>query len=220
MANINTIIFDLDQTLIDRKATFCHFLKQQYSSFQSEMNAVDIEKYMQEILKFDNNGYTEKSIVYKKACDELNLTVAPSDLLNDFCQNYGQNPFLFNGVKDLLLSLQGKYRLGLVTNGRSTTQQAKITNSGIATFFSSIKISQEVGVKKPDPLIFKECIDELGVEAASCVFVGDHPVNDVEAALSFGMKAIWVNNGDYADPEKCDAMINSVLELDNVLSGF
>jgi epoxide hydrolase-like predicted phosphatase len=50
-------------------------------------------------------------------------------------------------------------------------------------------ISAEVGLRKPDPAIFKVTIDELGVEAGQCAFVDDLDRN-VEVARSLGMHGV------------------------------
>lgn len=47
-------------------------------------------------------------------------------------------------------------------------------------------------MKKPDPKIFTMAIEVLGVSPEQCIYVGDHPVNDIQGAANIGMGAIWL----------------------------
>lgn len=58
-----------------------------------------------------------------------------------------------------------------------------------AALFDEIVVSGEVGVRKPDPRIYRLTADRLGVDPAACVFVDDLPVN-VHAAVGTGMVGV------------------------------
>ena len=49
-----------------------------------------------------------------------------------------------------------------------------------------------MGVKKPDRRIFEAVLEALDTHAADAVYVGDHPVNDVQGATEAGLTAIWL----------------------------
>lgn len=66
----------------------------------------------------------------------------------------------------------------------------------LAGRFDDVVISAEVGMRKPDPAIFRLAATRLGVDVAACVFVDDLDLN-VEAARSVGMTAIH-HDGDEA----------------------
>ena len=55
--------------------------------------------------------------------------------------------------------------------------------------FDDIVISGEVGLRKPEPEIFRLAAGRLGLEPAECVFVDDLQLN-VDGALAVGMTAI------------------------------
>ncbi|MBI2170272.1 MAG: HAD-IA family hydrolase [Actinobacteria bacterium] len=52
------------------------------------------------------------------------------------------------------------------------------------------------GVEKPDPRAFEIALDELGVDAGDCWFVGDHPEFDAVASDVMGMTAVLVDRED------------------------
>ncbi len=59
----------------------------------------------------------------------------------------------------------------------------------LPAFFDVIVMSAEVGLRKPDPSIFRLTVDRLGVPAASCVFADDTEANLVPA-MDMGMTVI------------------------------
>ena len=67
-------------------------------------------------------------------------------------------------------------------------------------------ISGEVGLRKPDPDIFKLTVDKLGLEAAACVFVDDHP-GHLKAAQEAGMTTVLHKSPAQSIPE-VEALLN------------
>ncbi|MEM8858127.1 MAG: HAD family hydrolase [Chloroflexota bacterium] len=209
---IKAIIFDLDQTLLNRIATFTRFLEQQYNRFKHELHSVKAADFVTAILKHDNNGYTPKIDVYNTVCTDWNIPIQKA-LLDDFHEKYGTEPILNVGALEVLQQLNQRYILGLITNGRAKGQNAKIDGASIRHYFKAIKISEIEGIKKPDPRIFERCLHDLGVAAAQAVYIGDHPEKDVAAAQRVGMKGIWLSNSNYVRPDFADGVIFSLKEL-------
>lgn len=213
------VIFDLDQTLLDRTATFEAFLKKQYSRFQNDLQCIARDEFVSSIQRYDNNGYNPKEVVYKKACDEWALNIS-NRLLTDFKEEYGKEPILFTHTMAVLKTLSTHYKLALITNGCSRVQNTKINNAGIRNYFDVIKISEEEGIRKPNPLIFERCVDQLGISANQAVYIGDHPDKDVIAAKQIGLKSIWLRNQHYSAPESADGIIDDLSELGELLETF
>jgi len=65
--------------------------------------------------------------------------------------------------------------------------------SAFAGLFDAEVFSSRVGISKPDPRIYLSCCDELGVEAAEAVFVGDGANDELEGARRVGMRAILIH---------------------------
>jgi len=88
---------------------------------------------------------------------------------------------------------RSRVKLGMITNGASDIQRAKIEGSGLADYFDTILVSGEEGFGKPKPEIFRLAIDRLGVDEASAVMIGDSLARDVAGAAAVGIKSVWVN---------------------------
>ncbi len=131
---------------------------------------------------------------------------------------YGRDPVSFSDAVSVLENLSELYRLGLITNGRRESQNAKIDHAEIRKFFSVVKISEEESVKKPDPVIFERCLGQLHVAPERAVYIGDHPQNDVEAARRLGIGGVWLRSERYAEAECSDGVVDSLAELIDLLS--
>lgn len=57
-------------------------------------------------------------------------------------------------------------------------------------------LSYEVGAIKPRPEIYRYCLDQLGVDAGSALFIGDTPDADVDGPKSIGMSALLLDRDD------------------------
>jgi epoxide hydrolase-like predicted phosphatase len=77
----------------------------------------------------------------------------------------------------------------------------------IRALFDVVVISGEVGLRKPDPDIFKLTVDKLGLEAGACVFVDDHP-GHLKAAQEAGMTTVL-----HKAPAQSIAEVEALLSL-------
>lgn len=85
------------------------------------------------------------------------------------------------------LRAQG-YRIVLLSNLPSELGAA-VRQGPLAALFNPMVFSSEIGVAKPDPQIFRQVLDTLGVQAQSAVFVDDRPANLI-AAATVGIHAV------------------------------
>ncbi|HEY7874235.1 MAG TPA: HAD family phosphatase [Actinomycetota bacterium] len=77
-------------------------------------------------------------------------------------------------------------RTGLLSNSWSLRHYPRKLMDGA---FDSLVISGEVGLRKPEPAIYRLAVERLGVTAKECVFVDDHP-GHLKAALDEGMTTV------------------------------
>jgi putative hydrolase of the HAD superfamily len=91
-------------------------------------------------------------------------------------------------------------RLGLLTNGASRFQRAKIDRFGLARFFDLILIEGEFGVGKPDERVFRHALEFFSAAPHEACMIGDNPEWDIRPALELGMAAIWVDSGTASLP--------------------
>ena len=126
---------------------------------------------------------------------------------------------------DVLSTLQvlkgGGYRMGLVSNLtlRADLMRADLQRWGLMDLLDATVFSSEVGVRKPDPRIFKEALKRVGAEPAETAFVGDRLYDDVSGAQAVGMRGVLTRQFRQEDDPTFspDAVIEHLTELPDVL---
>lgn len=128
---------------------------------------------------------------------------------------------VFPGAVELLRSLRERgMKLGIVTNGLSETHREKIAVLRISEYFDAIFLSDEVGMVKPDPLLFAHACRTLGGAPSHAAMVGDRYDRDVAGALQAGLYTIWLNiRGEDLPPGVTppDATCSSIAEAGRIL---
>lgn len=182
------IIFDLDNTLIDRDAAFVacldHFLKKHDLVLSSVQ--------MQKIIKKDDSGRYERAQFCRFLSRFLpELTLTEEQVWTEFQQlpAFVQPNDTINRV---LMALSKQHTLCLLSNGSSTMQRAKLHNAQLPHIFDHVFISGEMGISKPDPQIFTAVLKHYHVKPIDCVMIGDDLVRDIEPAKAMGLHTIWV----------------------------
>lgn len=104
------------------------------------------------------------------------------------------------GAIETLQMLKNKgYRLGIVSNHRAWLPDY-LKELSLAQFFETIVVSDIVGVEKPDIRIMQIALDNLSLNADSCLYVGDHPF-DVLCAKNAGIDCAWLTVLDNVLPD-------------------
>jgi putative hydrolase of the HAD superfamily len=89
-----------------------------------------------------------------------------------------------------------------------------LDRSGLLPPLKVLAFSDECGIRKPDPEIFRLTLQQIGVAPEEAVHVGDDPVLDVEGARDAGMAVIQVTaDGRATAPVKPDLVISRLRDL-------
>ncbi|GAF13253.1 2-haloalkanoic acid dehalogenase [Bacillus sp. JCM 19045] len=193
---LKAVLFDLDETLLDRNASLRHFLKGQVERLGDELKTFDAQRYEDEFIKWDENGYVTKEIVYKKIIEKFSIqSFSVEDLVRDYETHFHASSIPFSQLESTLISLKEKsLKLAIISNGITEFQHRVIKALKVDGYFDEILISEEEGMKKPNKKIFLRAAERLGVKSEECLFVGDHPDNDVRGAEAAGMTGVWKVN--------------------------
>ena len=100
---------------------------------------------------------------------------------------------LVPGTMELLDYLKPKYHLHLITNGFQEVQHTKLSGSGLEPYFETLTVSEEVGVKKPNPEIFYYALRKAHATAEESLVVGDEMAVDIDGARAAGIDQIFFN---------------------------
>jgi len=114
---------------------------------------------------------------------------APQEVINmeqAYWQAYLKAMKLRPWVMPLLKQLhKARIRTAIVTNMTLEWQLKKIDRLGIAPWIDCVVSSEEAGVEKPDPRIFRLALQKLGCKAGDAVGLGDDPASDRSTVVKF-----------------------------------
>lgn len=121
---------------------------------------------------------------------------------------------LYEGVRELLMRLRSRYRLGCISNGN-----ADLEAIGIADLFDFSVFAAEVGACKPQAEVYAAAVGRAGVSAAEMLHVGDDAEADVLGASRAGLYSAWLNAAlkPWPGGRLPDAMVRSVHEVEALL---
>jgi 2-haloalkanoic acid dehalogenase type II len=209
------ILFDLDDTLYDLRSYWRERLRlaldvvrARYSHFDREALvgvAIAERVYMAQWPDFLRRQGIEDEALIAEAHEV-------------FRRQWFEGLALADDTAQTLEALRPRYRLGLVTNGPSAIQRAKIEHFGLADYFDVLIVSEEVGVAKPDPAIFMLALERLGVEPAEALFVGDSPEYDLRGAEAAGMAFVWMNPSADQLPAGFKSPLATIARLGNLVA--
>lgn len=118
---------------------------------------------------------------------------------------------LFPETLNILETLSKQYIVIALTNGN-----ADLSLIGIQQFFKAHFSAESTGKAKPDPTMFNQALSSAGCKPEQTLHIGDHPVEDIEAANSLGLHTIWFNHQGKNDPTLCKPTVE-IQSLDLLL---
>lgn len=148
--------------------------------------------------------------LYKKLCVEIRYLVeAHVEGISDvtisarkaaaFCYDGAEKNI--RHTESLLRDLGKKYKIGLVTNFYGNIRSV-LRGFGMDGMFRIVTESAAVGVRKPDPEIFRLALEASGSRADETIVVGDSVKNDIMPSLSIGCRAIRIKGEGWTDREE------------------
>lgn len=237
-ARYRAIFFDLDGTLLDerhgtteaRAAANATLRAHGYPLPDATFSAAVQESVDQLLSAHDGNwpaSYSRPRL-FEQVLRQIGLTPeAGAELVPRLSAAYGaarlEHLALLPGAQALLRTLSRRRPLGLISNGLAQEQLEKIRRCDLTRYFSTIVISGEVGVEKPDRGIFTIALQRLGVGADVSVHVGNSLTTDVAGAVWAGMDSVWIDHGGAGLPAayavQPTAIIRSLEEAGPLLNG-
>jgi len=196
------IFFDADDTLFDypraERAALLSCLGEFHIAAEPAAFIAAYRRHNHDVWREFERGETDQATLrverFRRLAVELGLPGLPLEKIGAFyLEALAGQPQLLPGALELVRELAMKYPLALVTNGIAAVQNRRFAASPITPHFRSIVISEEVGIAKPDPRIFRPALEAIGVEAADVLFVGDSVTSDMAGARNAGMDFCWLN---------------------------
>lgn len=194
---IKAVIFDLFETLITE---FVPNWAPPIPSVAERLGIPETE-FLPRLRRLDDewqigcfDGFDE---VLATLCIESGREV-PSAVISDLVQERrARLSALFENVEEAIVMMIQRIkfmdlRVAVVSNASNTDVEAWRT-SRLEDEVEHFITSYQVGVLKPDPLIYNRALGALGVEANETVWVGDGSYNELAGAQNVGMTPLWAS---------------------------
>ena len=108
------------------------------------------------------------------------------------------------GAEEVLKAVKAKGgKIAIISNGFKSVQYRKMNTTCIHKYVDAVILSEEVGIMKPSPIIFRKaleaiCGEDYYKEAPSrardeAIMIGDDFPNDIEGAQIFGIDQFYYN---------------------------
>jgi HAD superfamily hydrolase (TIGR01549 family) len=207
---------------------------------------LDAETYKKRLLNYIHSlGYAVSEVSLKKAIDGMlvklrkereknlepmfeelyagvlyKLGIATSEeILSHIYELYLQSfpSQVIPGAEEALAALQGRYKLAVISNATSNFPRHTLAKYDLNKFFHVVVVSRDIGIRKPDPRIFKYALEKLQVKPQHAIHVGNSMKSDVVGAKRTGMKAVWIKGEEEQILEEPDYVINSITDLPRIL---
>ena len=178
---LSAVLFDLDNTLVDRQAAFRECVRARFS------DPAIIEK----LIHLDQGGAGDRDALFRYWKMRGGGAMHQAIFGRLISGRIHPDP----GLLHELIRLSRKTKIGIITNGGGVTQRRKIRAAGLDAVFAerNIWISAEVGSAKPAMRVFQIALQSLNEPARHCLYIGDREDIDIRGAKVAGIRGRLVN---------------------------
>ncbi len=218
------VLFDMDDTLIDRTSAY----EFSYKCFYFDNPAINQTVPWEEAREFFLSLSKWKAREPKEAFEIIakkwtGVKGDPQTHEKQYYQRIIQSINLFKGTEKILKKLNNNdISWGIVTNGAGKYQIPKLQKTGLDKLTPFAIVSGVFGIDKPHKSIFLEALKLLNsseLNPQDTLFIGDNPYTDILGASATGMATAWLSwNREYPeDIPKPNYVLNSIQNMGNLI---
>lgn len=227
MNKIQLICFDLDDTLWPCQPTIIKAEQALYRWLQKHKPAITDRYGINELrekrmrlsktnpeIKHDLSAL--RKVSFRQLAEEFNDQADWVDTAFKVFYEARQQIQFYDDVEEVLTRLSQDFVIAAMTNGN-----ADIYRTSLGGLFKYAISAEKVGAAKPDSLMYKALIEQTGLSAQEILYVGDHPVHDIEGAHAMGMPNVWLNRegSDWLyETFKPDYIVQNLYQIIDILS--
>ena len=217
---LNTVLFDLDGTLLDTYRDMGAALNTLLAAYQKPMLPVET------IRPFVSNG-AMVMVCHAFQCepDSEQATTLWKKYLDEYARNLCVQTGLFNGMERVLDEIESQgMKWGIVTNKPGFLTEPLLSRLSLDTKAGCVISGDTLPQRKPHPAPLQLACEQLGTQCHHAVYIGDD-ARDVQAGKSAGMRTIaaaygYIASGDNPGAWQADHIIESPLEIIDWMNGL
>ena len=223
MPEIKAVLFDLDDTLVDRRGAYDLFHRAFYDRHDAISGDVSWPEAKEFFWTLSPDNATDPRMAFAAIRNRWpGIDGDAESHFHSYFQSMIANMKPLPGAIELADALNNEgFPWGVVTNG-GDYQLRKVEAAGLESVVPFVIATELHGASKPDPEPYLHALRLMKLEhsdAESVLFVGDNPHTDIIGAHGVGMKTAWIHMGRRYPKEmrQPDMTIAGVHELDDVL---
>ena len=199
-------IFDLDNTLIDRDASFRKWIRR--------FDPADA----QWLIEADGDGFVARETFLGAIRERYGVRIARERYDAEIVAAIELDPAVPLALQRLR---DAGWTLAICTNGSTRQQWAKLNKTGLHTLVDAVAVSEEAGARKPASAMFEVAAARCGMRLGPAAWmVGDCPVRDIAGAQAAGLRTVWMTRGrSWPGGEPPTAMASTVDEAVSTVDG-
>jgi putative hydrolase of the HAD superfamily len=183
--NPELLLFDLGGVLVEFSGfrDLCAFLREPLSESEIKQKWLACPTMREfEIGRLAARPFAERFV------QEWEVHLTAAEFFKEF-RSWARD--LLPGARELLAELRGRFRLACLSNSNETYWSQSAQEHGLLDLFEAGFSSHQLGLRKPDPMIFQRTLSALRVKPEVVVFFDDSAAN-VSAARELGIEAFQV----------------------------
>jgi putative hydrolase of the HAD superfamily len=208
------LLLSLDDTLVDRAGAFRAWA----ADFLGRIGAPEYD--LDWLLSVDADGMTSHWDVAEAIRERYGLRVSAIDLVEAVREGV-MSRLKLDPLVACALSIAEDvgWVPVVVTNGETHQQEAKLRRTGLDRYLAEWVISEEAGVRKPNPRIFAIAAERARMRLNGAWLIGDSPEADIGGAAAIGLRSVWLHRGRdwiehrYAPTRTADGAIAALAEV-------
>ena len=107
---------------------------------------------------------------------------------------------LYDDVISCLENLkENSIKTAIITDGIPIKQYEKILRLDIDELIDLVVISDEIGIRKPNPRLFSYCLNKFNVKGHETIYVGDNIYKDIIPAKLNDIHSVYIHRGGKYD---------------------
>jgi len=189
LSSIEVILFDLGNVILP----FTHYqIAEKLSQFSQRKEFQDPQRIFSYLFDFEKgavNGYEVGKVssiqFFKSLKKYLHLSLSFKKFIPIWNDIFTED----QGVSEIIRSLKGKKKLGLISNTNPLHFDYILSKFPVIRIFDKWILSHEVGFKKPDVHIFQKAMEWASVEPGKILLIDDMKKH-VDVAVSLAMQGI------------------------------
>jgi len=202
---VDAVLFDLDDTLCEYRRTSGELLRESFDAVGVEpfFDVTDYYGAYERTVDDDHDTMRElRAACFASLAAERGRS---RDLAHEMAEHFASlrdhtavDPL--PGAATAVEALASAYALAVVTNGAPEMQREKLSALDFVEHFETVVYAGYDVPAKPEPDAYHVALDELDVNAANAVHVGNSLRTDVPGAHNAGLRSAWLHDGT-SDPD-------------------